>query len=171
MICFDCFSYPCLDLPVDGRRCSEAGNVISPTMPGRRNRYSVSLSGVQRASPSLDWVQEFRVVDGPYAGDNGRNLGSVVSTITKSGSNDIHGSVYEYLRNNAVDADVPSPLPASIRRASTNLAAISAVPFVTLRLSISPAMKVSAAPPLLLIPPLSWAASTGLTAGSGHSQH
>src|SRR5277367_3970418 len=67
--------------------------------------YSVSLSGVQRASPSLDWVQEFRVVDGPYAGDNGRNLGSVVSTITKSGSNNPHGSVYEYLRNNAVDAD------------------------------------------------------------------
>jgi len=67
--------------------------------------YSVSLSGVQRASPSLDWVQEFRVVDGPYSGDNGRNLGSVVSTITKSGSNDLHGSVYEYLRNNAVDAD------------------------------------------------------------------
>jgi hypothetical protein len=67
--------------------------------------YSVSLSGVQRASPSLDWVQEFRVVDGPYAGDNGRNLGSLVSTITKSGSNDIHGSAYEYIRNNAVDAD------------------------------------------------------------------
>lgn len=67
--------------------------------------YSVSLSGVQRASPSLDWVQEFRVVDGPYSGDNGRNLGSVVSTITKSGSNQLHGSVYEYLRNNAVDAD------------------------------------------------------------------
>src|SRR5271163_3947107 len=67
--------------------------------------YSVSLSGVQRASPSLDWVQEFRVVDGPYGGDNGRNLGSLVSTITKSGSNDIHGAAYEYLRNNAVDAD------------------------------------------------------------------
>jgi outer membrane receptor protein involved in Fe transport len=67
--------------------------------------YSVSLSGVQRASPSLDWVQEFRVVDGPYAGDNGRNLGSVVSTITKSGSNDIHGSAYEYFRNGALDAD------------------------------------------------------------------
>ena len=67
--------------------------------------YSVSLSGVQRASPSLDWVQEFRVVDGPYAGDNGRNLGSVVSTITKSGSNDIHGSAYEYFRNSVLDAD------------------------------------------------------------------
>src|SRR5579862_7954679 len=38
--------------------------------------YSVSLSGVQHVSPSLDWVQEFRVVDGPFTADNGRNLGS-----------------------------------------------------------------------------------------------
>jgi hypothetical protein len=66
--------------------------------------YTVSLSGVQRVSPSLDWVQEFRVVDGPYTADNGRNLGSVVNTITKSGTNDIHGSVYEYFRNGALDA-------------------------------------------------------------------
>jgi hypothetical protein len=67
--------------------------------------YTVSLSGVQRASPSLDWVQEFRVVDGPFAGDNGRNLGSVVNTITKSGTNNLHGSLYEYFRNDALDAE------------------------------------------------------------------
>lgn len=67
--------------------------------------YSVSLSGVQHVSPSLDWVQEFRVTDGPYTADNGRNLGSVVETITKSGTNDPHGVVYDYLRNNAVDAN------------------------------------------------------------------
>ena len=73
--------------------------------------YTVSLSGVQRASPSLDWVQEFRVVDGPFAGDNGRNLGSVVNTITKSGTNNLHGSLYEYIRNNAVDADNPLSAP------------------------------------------------------------
>ncbi len=73
--------------------------------------YSVSLSGVQRASPSLDWVQEFRVIDGPYSADNGRHLGALVNTITKSGTNDLHGSVYEFLRNNAVDAI--SPLSAS----------------------------------------------------------
>jgi outer membrane receptor for ferrienterochelin and colicin len=65
----------------------------------------VSLSGVQRASPSLDWVQEFRVVDGPFTGDNGRNLGSVVNTITKSGTNDLHGSLHEYFRNDALDAE------------------------------------------------------------------
>src|SRR5207302_1200119 len=40
--------------------------------------YTTSISGVQRVSPSQDWVQEFRVVDSPYTGDNGRNLGSVV---------------------------------------------------------------------------------------------
>jgi hypothetical protein len=67
--------------------------------------YTVSLSGVQRVSPSLDWVQEFRVVDGPYTADNGRNLGSVVNTVTKSGTNDVHGSAYEYFRNGALDAN------------------------------------------------------------------
>ena len=73
--------------------------------------YSVSLSGVQHVSPSLDWVQEFRVVDGPFTADNGRNLGSVVNTITKSGSNNLHGSSYEYFRNSALDADNPLSAP------------------------------------------------------------
>ena len=73
--------------------------------------YAVSLSGVQHVSPSLDWVQEFRVVDGPYTADNGRNLGSVVNTITKSGTNNVHGSMYEYFRNGALDADNPLSAP------------------------------------------------------------
>ena len=66
--------------------------------------YTTSISGVQRVSPSQDWVQEFRVVASPYTGDYGRNLGSVVNTITKSGSNEVHGSMYEYFRNNDLDA-------------------------------------------------------------------
>jgi hypothetical protein len=67
--------------------------------------YSTSISGVQRTSPSQDWVLEFRVAAGPMTADNGRNLGSVVNTVTKSGSNDVHGSVYEFFRNNTLDAD------------------------------------------------------------------
>src|SRR5262249_56772906 len=67
--------------------------------------YTTSISGVQRVSPSQDWVQEFRVVDSPYSGDNGRNLGSVVNTVTKSGSNSVHGSAYEFFRNNELDAN------------------------------------------------------------------
>jgi hypothetical protein len=67
--------------------------------------YTTSISGVQRVSPSQDWVQEFRVTESPYTADNGRNLGSVVSTITKSGGNGVHGSVYEFFRNNEMDAN------------------------------------------------------------------
>src|SRR5579864_806882 len=67
--------------------------------------YTTSISGVQRISPSQDWVQEFRVVDSPYATDTGRNLGSVVNTITKAGTNHMHGSAYEYFRNNNLDAN------------------------------------------------------------------
>jgi Carboxypeptidase regulatory-like domain len=66
--------------------------------------YTTSISGVQRISPSQDWVQEFRVVDSSYAADTGRNLGSVVNTITKSGTNDVHGSVYDFFRTNKLDA-------------------------------------------------------------------
>jgi len=67
--------------------------------------YTTTVSGIQRASPSLDWVQEFRVVDGPDAAGGGLNLGAAVNTITKSGTNDVHGSVYDYLRNNKLDAN------------------------------------------------------------------
>jgi hypothetical protein len=67
--------------------------------------YTTTVSGVQRVSPSLDWVQEFRVVDGPDAAGGGLNLGAVVNTITKSGTNDLHGSLYEYARNNVVSAN------------------------------------------------------------------
>ena len=67
--------------------------------------YTTTVSGVQRVSPSLDWVQEFRVVDGPDAAGGGLNLGAAVNTITKSGTNDLHGSLYDYARNNALDAN------------------------------------------------------------------
>jgi hypothetical protein len=66
--------------------------------------YTTTVSGVQRVSPSLDWVQEFRVVDGPDAAGGGLNLGAAVNTITKSGTNDVHGSLYYYGRNNEIDA-------------------------------------------------------------------
>ena len=67
--------------------------------------YTTTVSGVQRVSPSLDWVQEFRVVDGPDAAGGGLNLGAAVNTITKSGTDNLHGSLYEYARNSALDAN------------------------------------------------------------------
>jgi hypothetical protein len=67
--------------------------------------YTTTVSGVQRVSPSLDWVQEFRVVTGPDAAGGGLNLGATVNTITKSGSNSVHGSLYDYVRNSSLDAN------------------------------------------------------------------
>ena len=67
--------------------------------------YTTTVSGVQRVSPALDWVQEFRVVNGPDAAGGGLNLGGAVNTITKSGTNDLHGSLYDYARNNAINAN------------------------------------------------------------------
>ena len=91
--------------------------------------YTTSISGVQRISPSQDWVQEFRVVDSPYAADTGRNLGSVVNTVTKSGTNDVHGSAYDFFRTNKLDAKNLFPLRASIRCASTSSVELSAARF------------------------------------------
>jgi hypothetical protein len=67
--------------------------------------YTTSISGVQRVSPSLDWVLEFRVTPGPITADKGQNLGSVINTVTKSGTNTMHGSAYEFFRNNQLDAN------------------------------------------------------------------
>ncbi len=67
--------------------------------------YNTSISGVQRMSPSQDWVLEFRVARGSIGVENGHNLGSAVHTVTKSGSNAVHGSLYEFFRNNDLDAN------------------------------------------------------------------
>ncbi len=67
--------------------------------------YTTSISGVQRVTPSQDWVQEFRVVSSPYTTDTGRSLGSLVNTVIKSGTNDLHGAAYEYFRNNKLNAN------------------------------------------------------------------
>ncbi|MCL4403016.1 MAG: TonB-dependent receptor [Acidobacteria bacterium] len=55
--------------------------------------------------PSVDAVQEFRVQANNYSAEFGRSGGSVVNLIYKSGGNDLHGSVFEFLRNSRLDAN------------------------------------------------------------------
>jgi hypothetical protein len=54
---------------------------------------------------SLDSVQEFRVTTTNYNADEGRSSGAQVSLVTKSGTNDFHGSIYEYHRNTLTSAN------------------------------------------------------------------
>lgn len=63
-----------------------------------------TASGVQKTTPSTDAVREFRVVNNTYSVEAGRAVGGIVNIITKSGTNDFHGSLYDYLRNDAFDA-------------------------------------------------------------------
>ena len=55
-------------------------------------------------SPSPDAVQEFKVETGSYSAAMGGAGGGQVSIVTRSGSNQFHGTVYEFLRNGAMDA-------------------------------------------------------------------
>ena len=62
-----------------------------------------TASGVQKTTPSQEAVQEFRVINTQYSTEAGRAVGGIVNIITKSGTNDWHGSAYWYHRNDALD--------------------------------------------------------------------
>jgi hypothetical protein len=64
-----------------------------------------TASGIQKTTPSQEAVQEFRVVNSSYGTEFGRAVGGIVNIITKSGTNSLHGSVYEYFRNDKMDAE------------------------------------------------------------------
>lgn len=69
---------------------------------GVDNNERLTLSIVLR--PAVEAVKEFKVQTNLYNADLGRNSGAVVDVITKSGTNELHGSAFEFLRNSAMDA-------------------------------------------------------------------
>ncbi|HWP43168.1 MAG TPA: hypothetical protein VNO14_08045, partial [Blastocatellia bacterium] len=62
------------------------------------------MSGAAMIVPSPDALKEFRILTNSYNAEFGRAGGSIVTVITKSGTNDIHGSLFEFLRNDVFDA-------------------------------------------------------------------
>ena len=55
--------------------------------------------------PSVDAIQEFKVLGANYPAEYGRSLGSVLNVVYKSGTNEFHGSGYEFFRDSAFDAN------------------------------------------------------------------
>src|SRR5438045_3729612 len=97
---------------------SNAGAVSVNGGRGRSNNFSVNggdandqFVNLPTVQPSPDSIQEFRVLTNTFDAEYGRNSGSVVNVITKSGTNALHGNLYEFFRNTKLNAN-PYCLPA-----------------------------------------------------------
>jgi hypothetical protein len=87
---------------------------------GRSNNYSVNggdgndlFANLPAVQPSPDTIEEFRVITNSFDAEYGRNSGSVVNVVTKSGTNEYHGSIFEFFRNTVLDAKPFTTFPAT----------------------------------------------------------
>jgi outer membrane receptor protein involved in Fe transport len=120
---------PIQDLPLNGRNVldlalTQPGVVPAPeagygggrftVAGGRADAVSYLLDGGTNDSvtgnsvvfnPNPDTIAEFRILSNNYTAEYGRNGGGTVSVVTKSGTNQLHGSLFEYLRNDAFNAN------------------------------------------------------------------
>jgi Carboxypeptidase regulatory-like domain len=88
-----------------------AGSVSVNGGRGRSNNFSVNggdandqFVNAAAVQPTPDAIEEFRVITNTFDAEYGRNSGAVVNVVTKSGTNALHGNVYEYFRNKVLNA-------------------------------------------------------------------
>ncbi len=104
-----------------------SSDLTDETSLGLTNRASVSINGMRRngvnflvdgvnntdggsnitllSTPTIDSIQEFKVLTSNYTAEFGRSAGGVVTVVTKSGNNNYHGSLYEFVRNDKFNAN------------------------------------------------------------------
>lgn len=87
---------------VNGAR-SDQSNILLDGVDANDQTQGYAFTSVLRMTP--DAVQEFRVATSNYDAAGGRSSGAQISIVTKSGSNQFHGSLYEYHRNTATSAN------------------------------------------------------------------
>lgn len=88
-----------VSLSINGGRTS----AINWLVDGARN-VDTGSNLTLLTTPSIDAIQEFTILTSNYAPEFGRNGGGVINVVTRSGSNDFHGTLYEFLRNDALNA-------------------------------------------------------------------
>ena len=133
-----------VELPLNGRRFSRIGLLI-PTatqnragaadgrdqrdmfsvagLPARYNNYMIdgienndNAINMAAVKPSMDSVQEYKILAGTYSAEYGRGGGAQVNVVSKTGGNAFHGSIFEFYRDSSMDAknyfaapDEPNP--------------------------------------------------------------
>jgi len=89
---------------VDGRRTSENLVLLNGVEYTGSSQLAVTPGGVSGELLGIDAVREFDVLAGTYPADYGKRAGAQVLVVTQSGTNALHGSAFEFLRNSALDA-------------------------------------------------------------------
>jgi len=114
------------EMPLNGRNFTDLAYLTGGVIPrgeGADGQFAVNgaradnvsalvdgMNNTQRrntafmVSPPLESIQEFKMITSGYSAEYGRFAGGVLSVVTKSGANRLHGAVYEFLRNDALDA-------------------------------------------------------------------
>jgi len=96
------------------------GNIGNPGAGLGGQSGATSLSGGTNSLVSVDALQEFRIETSTAAPDSGLTAGGQISIVTRSGTSDFHGSLFDYFRNTVLDANDwfngvnafnPAPLP------------------------------------------------------------
>jgi len=113
-------------MPLDGRNFSDLAYLTGGVIPkgdggdgayavngARADNFGFIIDGVENTqkrntgamiTPPLEGVQEFKLITSGFAAEYGRYAGGVLTVVTKSGTNRLHGSLYEFLRNDFFDA-------------------------------------------------------------------
>jgi hypothetical protein len=133
-----------LDLPLNGRNPFALANLTPGVIPASNNSGSTPwISGGRNASseitidgtsvilpennvsinqtgytPIVDSIAEFNVISNAMAAEYGRTGGGVINVATRSGTNDFHGSLFEFLRNSKLDANSWANNRNGVRRAA-----------------------------------------------------
>lgn len=122
-------SRPIVNLPLNGRNVLDLARLqpgVSENNPSDSGAGSFNIAGGRADSvtflldggnnnnllsngvvfnPNPDTVAEFRLLTSNYTAEYGRNGGGIISVVTKSGTNTLHGTVYDFLRNDALNAN------------------------------------------------------------------
>jgi len=79
------------------------GDAVGYLLDGGMNNRTTSNQVVFNPNPEA--IEEFKLLENNYTAEYGRNGGGMISVVLKSGTNSLHGSVFEFLRNDAMNAN------------------------------------------------------------------
>jgi hypothetical protein len=120
--------HPVRELPLNGRGYQQLIGLNTGSQPGPQGQFSSgnfhinggrgegnaflidgadvssSFSDPVRVNPSLEAIGEFKILTNNFSAEYGRSVGGVISVQIKSGTNEFHGTLFEFLRNDKVDA-------------------------------------------------------------------